>query len=445
MAGVADESNGLRRQQCVDVLCGYLRMQYLPELDKGQRTKRVERTKRYNNSEVEIGETEDTYEPRKGDGEVRRTIVRVITSRLTKEAENGWWACTFDFREAVFESPSFADCLFMGNVLFDYSRFVGTATFNRSNFRGNTSFRWVTFANGVYFIGTEFNSVRFMKAEFSGPTEMKVEFRGPSDFSESRWGACKFDGSNFHGETRFDGASFVNADMRRVSFLMPALFRGVRFTGSTQFHTSTSRHLIDFSRSKFKGPVMFGKSEFRGRAIFDLVKFENSVYMKHSAFKDGKVTFKYVRFRGAAYFAHALFDNCRTSFDGAHFRSAAEFTYARFEGGLTSFDGVLFGDHAIFADVRFLGETVFRQVGFSGSRTDFRRVDFGSQQILFDSPVAWGPPEPEFDWNHPLSRRDRAKIANGEELSVLPPQPLNVLPSEWPPIVSEGDSIEPGE
>ncbi|WP_433729649.1 hypothetical protein ACQP0C_00945 [Nocardia sp. CA-129566] len=32
MAGVADESDGLRRQQCIDVLCGYLRLPYSPEL-----------------------------------------------------------------------------------------------------------------------------------------------------------------------------------------------------------------------------------------------------------------------------------------------------------------------------------------------------------------------------------------------------------------------------
>jgi hypothetical protein len=30
MAGVADESTGLRRQQCIDVLCGYLRLPYSP-------------------------------------------------------------------------------------------------------------------------------------------------------------------------------------------------------------------------------------------------------------------------------------------------------------------------------------------------------------------------------------------------------------------------------
>ncbi|MET9489769.1 hypothetical protein [Nocardia sp. NPDC006630] len=40
MGGVADESDALRHQQCIDVLCGYLRLPYTPEL--GGTTKRFE-------------------------------------------------------------------------------------------------------------------------------------------------------------------------------------------------------------------------------------------------------------------------------------------------------------------------------------------------------------------------------------------------------------------
>jgi hypothetical protein len=32
MAGVADQASKLKRQQCIDVLCGYLRLPYSPEL-----------------------------------------------------------------------------------------------------------------------------------------------------------------------------------------------------------------------------------------------------------------------------------------------------------------------------------------------------------------------------------------------------------------------------
>jgi len=41
MAGVADESTGLRRQQCIDVLCGYLRLPYSPELGSNHQSKLV--------------------------------------------------------------------------------------------------------------------------------------------------------------------------------------------------------------------------------------------------------------------------------------------------------------------------------------------------------------------------------------------------------------------
>ncbi|MGY2010750.1 hypothetical protein ACW9HC_27535 [Nocardia gipuzkoensis] len=41
MAGAADESDGLRRQQCIDVLCGYLRLPYSPELGANHQSKLV--------------------------------------------------------------------------------------------------------------------------------------------------------------------------------------------------------------------------------------------------------------------------------------------------------------------------------------------------------------------------------------------------------------------
>ena len=41
MAGVADESTRLRRQQCIDVLCGYLRLPYDPEHGSSHRTDHV--------------------------------------------------------------------------------------------------------------------------------------------------------------------------------------------------------------------------------------------------------------------------------------------------------------------------------------------------------------------------------------------------------------------
>src|SRR6476659_11251811 len=75
MAGVADESSTpSRRQQCIDVLCGYLRLPYDP---KHGSSHLAEQTRRVG---PETKSTEDTYRYRQNDREVRQTIVRVIAA-----------------------------------------------------------------------------------------------------------------------------------------------------------------------------------------------------------------------------------------------------------------------------------------------------------------------------------------------------------------------------
>ncbi|MEV0943262.1 hypothetical protein AB0I90_23165 [Micromonospora wenchangensis] len=77
MAGLADDwIQG--RQTCVDVLCGYLRMPY-----GGSDSKNDE----------EFGQ----------ERQVRRTVLRVVASRLTEQADVRWDGLTFDFTGAVVE------------------------------------------------------------------------------------------------------------------------------------------------------------------------------------------------------------------------------------------------------------------------------------------------------------------------------------------------------
>ncbi|MFQ6394944.1 hypothetical protein ACLMAJ_15950 [Nocardia sp. KC 131] len=75
MAGVADESDGLRRQQCIDVLCGYLRLPYSPELGRNHQTKNI---CKHRDPEQFGSENEQHFEYRQNDHEVRATIFRVI-------------------------------------------------------------------------------------------------------------------------------------------------------------------------------------------------------------------------------------------------------------------------------------------------------------------------------------------------------------------------------
>jgi hypothetical protein len=79
MAGVADETSKLKRQQCIDVLCGYLRLPYSPELGNNHQSALILKrpTRRKGGSEEEL-----RFEYRQNDKEVRQTIVRVIVAHL---------------------------------------------------------------------------------------------------------------------------------------------------------------------------------------------------------------------------------------------------------------------------------------------------------------------------------------------------------------------------
>ncbi|WP_174186921.1 hypothetical protein [Nocardia barduliensis] len=61
MAGVADEFDGLRRQQCIDVLCGYLRLPYSPELGGNHQTKDI---RKYRSADLAGPENEQHFEYR---------------------------------------------------------------------------------------------------------------------------------------------------------------------------------------------------------------------------------------------------------------------------------------------------------------------------------------------------------------------------------------------
>jgi hypothetical protein len=102
MAGAADESTGLRRQQCIDVPCGYLRLPYSPELGSNHRTKLVLTEPCTGDDGSSLGQQEEHLEYRQNDKEVRATIVRVIADHL-RDHEYSWSACDFDLRTAHLE------------------------------------------------------------------------------------------------------------------------------------------------------------------------------------------------------------------------------------------------------------------------------------------------------------------------------------------------------
>jgi hypothetical protein len=134
---VADESSDPgRRQQCIDVLCGYLRLPYDPEHGSSHRTEHVTK---FTRSETPITSVEEqvTHRLRQNDREVRQTIVRVICAHLQHNAENSWSHHDFDFTAVLFENVNFDRTMFSG----EYTYFGG-ATFSGEY----TSFGGATFS-----------------------------------------------------------------------------------------------------------------------------------------------------------------------------------------------------------------------------------------------------------------------------------------------------------
>ncbi len=135
LAGLADDWED-KRQVCVDVLCGYLRLQ---------------------------SETMTS-----GEVEVRRAILRMIRDRLS--GDSGWrQPVDFDFTGVAFENADFSELYFPGRVTFDRADFSGALTeFDGSHFKGvfschgtrfaasRTTMKHAWFDAGVGFIGAEF-------------------------------------------------------------------------------------------------------------------------------------------------------------------------------------------------------------------------------------------------------------------------------------------------
>ncbi|MFI6165561.1 pentapeptide repeat-containing protein [Nocardia sp. NPDC051052] len=223
MAGVADETDGLRQQQCIDVLCGYLRLPYSPELGANHQSKLVVKHHRATADNTRADDQERHHEYRHNDREVRATILRVIADHLRLNAEYSWSTRGFDFRTAYLENVDFSrvrflnsarfdDAIFSGNAGFDGATFSSNARFGGANFSGNTGFDGATFCGDTWFDGATFSG----NTRFEDATFCDAAWFGGATFSGSN---TRFDGTTFSGNTRFGGASFVGyVQFKKVDF-----------------------------------------------------------------------------------------------------------------------------------------------------------------------------------------------------------------------------------
>lgn len=191
LAQVADDwaaedptaSNG-QVQQCIDVLCAYYRLPVEPDSDRAKN----------------------------GDGEVRATVIRVITAHLQNpDTETTWCGRDLDFTGAVFDrNVSFIGANFTGGrVNFYRTIFASEVDFSKSSFSGaKVSFYNATFpkGGGAYFYDATFSDgeVMFVGVLFTGAN---VSFANATFTG----GSVKFFATHFHARgVNFKGAHFLS-------------------------------------------------------------------------------------------------------------------------------------------------------------------------------------------------------------------------------------------
>lgn len=327
MASAADESSvsGFR-QQCVDVLCGYLRMPH--EIDKA-RAGLVERSRKYTPKDDEDFESTDTFRFRYNDDEVRRSIVRVLAEHLQPDASVSWSDCRIDLVGATLVSANFSNCTFNERALFSEAVFVGETFFNGTQFRKNAVFV------AAKFLGT----TNFTHRELDGTNP--TVFHQSAAFEGSVFESfVAFVGTQFHGPVTFSrrlrpGAA-PNVPKRQTRFMGGLYWKNVQFADRVEFEsaivdrnfhciTTTFESTMSFSDSRVAGFYMDGtqfKAEttflgcaFTGTTRFEKVNFEVGANLSGSTFA-GETEFGPWNYSRPIYFTGCTFES-RTSFHAA--------------------------------------------------------------------------------------------------------------------------------
>ncbi|CCF63725.1 exported protein of unknown function [Nocardia cyriacigeorgica GUH-2] len=255
MAGAADESEGLRRQQCIDVLCGYLRLPYSPELGANHQSKLVVKQHRATADGTLADDQEHHLEYRHNDREVRATIIRVIADRLRQSAEDSWSTSAFDFRTAHLEDADLSGVTFSGPARFDGVTFAGPASFDWSIFSS-----FAVFSNATFSRNARFSEVAFASSAVFDETT----FSGNAVFDKATFaGSARFNGTTFSGDARFSEAGFTEHGW----------FSEVTFCSDAWFEGATFYSFASFERAAFSGPARFNEATFSSDAWFVNVDF----------------------------------------------------------------------------------------------------------------------------------------------------------------------------
>ena len=348
------------RQDCVDVLCGYLRLPYDPTLASP------------------------------GEGQVRLAIIEALRLHLDGSSEIGWQDCRFDFSGAVFD----------GGKL-DGARFVN----------GSVSFRGCTFTNaGLSMRQAVFSSCRvdcsevriqdgssldFDEARFAMATTrfsgMEMSSSGLLSFRKTGWrgGLHSFDGVELRGgRILFDGADFVpvrpvgaTGQRAQFSFIECELVGGELSFRAARFHyriEGSSRRKAGQPPSHESTPpwpwtLTFHKTQFAGA----------TVDFSGANFIDGYVDLSYVvATAGSMLFRGAVFQEGCVTFIGSKISDIVlDFSYAYFRR-----EDELFG-HPWFApieDVANSAEMNFRALNYPIPSLEFTDAVLRNVRLEFE-------------------------------------------------------------
>ncbi|MCZ7422703.1 MULTISPECIES: pentapeptide repeat-containing protein [unclassified Micromonospora] len=247
MAGLADDwEEG--RQTCIDVLCAYLRMPYVPPPSDSKKDVGRGNKRRSGRQEVR-----DALEER----EVRRTVIELVRNHLARPQASS------EFEPWGADNP-----------------YIDAASLRGSELAARwTPERWQSWQgynfnfDGAVFDGVDFTGILQSGGQFS--------FRN-AKFLE---GSTSFAGSVFGGYVSFVGAQFSGGKVsfEHVKFGGEASFRGAAFAGGE----------VSFSHAKFSGAVGFDEAVVSsGRVFFDTAVFDyGSVLFTETKFEGGAVFF----------------------------------------------------------------------------------------------------------------------------------------------------------
>ncbi|WP_156661354.1 pentapeptide repeat-containing protein [Mycobacterium sp. 852002-51163_SCH5372311] len=398
MAGVADErkTTFLRRQQCIDVLCGYLRLPYDPAQGDSHVTELVTTTRPSGGA---AGSEEARHQIiRQNDREVRQTIVSVIAAHLRKSAEVNWSLHDFDFTTALFEDANFEETVFSGEkTAFGGARFTGFTSFDHALFNGGYAFfknakfsgdkTMVSFddtkfsAKFTSFAGAKFNcfNASFKRIMCAGDKSVITFERAEFATEHTTFDGAKFSGSS----TTFEKATFA---AKLTSFCNAQFSSVITEFGDATFcgqQTSSETTLLNAPKT------LFEKSIFSGETVsFVRTKFSGSTTSFTGAeFRSAATKFDAAQFTAATTsFNEAKFTGKAATFDWARFDSAimSMFDEAQFSAQLTSFEAATFSDSTSFNRVEFSGETAtFKATKFNKGLISFVRARFGASNTEF--------------------------------------------------------------